>query len=150
MIFINIIVLSPPFTCSHTPVIVFTAVAVVYGKLMRLWSLGSSSFTSRGSTYLRGKFVHNELKNWKSQQLNTALKLHIYETEREVSITDIWHWHALNCEGVTLSSSSPDAWRFSIVKSPITLPSSPQHMSIIKYPLSSYALIWCSVNMALL
>lgn len=49
----------------------------------------------------------------------------------------------------TLSISSPDSLRrFSRVKSPMTSPLSPQHMSITKKPLSSKALIWWSVNMA--
>lgn len=48
----------------------------------------------------------------------------------------------------TLSISSPEPLRrFSSVKSPMLSPSSPQHMSITRKPLSSYALIWCSVNM---
>lgn len=53
------------------------------------------------------------------------------------------------CVCATLSISSPDSLRrFSSVKSPMTSPLSPQHMSITKNPLSSKALIWWSVNMA--
>ncbi len=85
-----------------------------------------------------------ETAQWKptlqSELLNDKL------TKHHVRCVCMWFW--LKLYPHTLSISSPDLLRrFSSVKSPMISPSSPQHMSITKNPLSSKALIWCSVNM---
>lgn len=85
------------------------------------------------------QLLYNKCCNWNSSRKAIFWLL--------IGITIILHLHMI-LYAFTLSMSSPESLRrFSRVKSPITSPLSPQHMSITKNLLSSKALIWCSVNM---